>query len=68
MCSRYINEDVLVSAMARWLRSVPSLSDKVAVVWALRDGGFAPRDIRDHHLAAITYEATRRLASVRVLP
>ena len=62
MCARYLSEDALISAMARWLRSLPSLTDNVAVVISLRDAGFAPRDIRDHREAAITYEMKRRLA------
>ena len=68
MCSRYINEAYLISAMAKWLRDVPTLSDTVSVVFALRDGGFARRDIRDFREAAITAERSRRLAYARVIP
>jgi hypothetical protein len=62
MCSRYINESVLISAMAKWLKDVPCLTDNSAVVWALKKAGFAPRDIRDYRNAAIHAEMCRRLA------
>lgn len=62
MCNRYLSEDALISAMARWLRSLPTLTDNVAVVISLRDAGFAPRDIRDFRAKAVNYEMTRRLA------
>lgn len=67
MCSRYLHEDALISAMARWLRQLPSLENTKDAVIALRDAGFAPRDIRDFMQPAIVAERSRRLAYARII-
>lgn len=67
MCSRYVNEAALISAMAKMLKSLPTLEDTAAVIWALRNAGFACRDIRDYRDAAITAEKSRRLVYARIV-